>query len=428
MGPSWLPKTIDKLTSRLKVRKSVVYTSVVAMLFVIAVAAIPALTGISGQNSIKSQPAEKSATMQFPLRAQGGKIVDARGNEVVLTGVNWFGMETGTFAPHGLWSRNWQQMLDQMAGAGFNTIRLPYSNELFLPASKPNGIDFKLNPDLRGLTGQQIMDKIVEGATSRGMMIMLDRHRPDQYGQSPLWYTDKVSEQTWIKDWTNLAARYKNNPLVIGADLHNEPHAQATWGDGKQETDWRLAAERAGNAILKVNPNWLIVVEGVETYQGPGGKAGPVGYWWGGNLIGARNYPVRLSDQSKLVYSAHDYSPKVFGQQWFSDPGFPKNLPALWDLMWGNLAKTGTAPVILGEFGGRSVDQNDAEGVWQHALLDYLKQNKISYTYWSWNPDSGDTGGVLADDWATVHKDKIDMLKQYQAPLAPKLDDATRPN
>jgi endoglucanase len=423
MGPSWLPKTIDKLTSRLKVRKSVFYTSALAVVFVIAVAAIPALTGISGQNSIQSQPAEQSATMQFPLHTQGSKIVDANGHEVVLTGVNWFGMETGTFAPHGLWSRNWQQMLDQMAGAGFNTIRLPYSNDLFLPASKPNGIDFKLNPDLRGLTGPQIMDKIVEGATSRGMMIILDRHRPDQWGQSNLWYTDKVSEQTWIKDWTDLATHYKNNPMVIGADLHNEPHGQATWGDGKQDTDWRLAAERAGNAVLKANPNWLIFVEGVENYQGSGGK----GYWWGGNLQGAKDNPVRLSDESKLVYSAHDYSPKVFGQNWFSDPNFPNNMPALWDSQWGYLVKDNIAPVMLGEFGGRSVG-GDAEGIWQRKLLEYLKANKISYTYWSWNPDSGDTGGVLADDWATVHKDKIDMLKQYQAPLAPKLDDATRPN
>src|SRR5262245_43191604 len=81
-----------------------------------------------------------------PLHASGGKILDAQGREVVLTGVNWFGLETGTFAPHGLWIRNWSKMLDQMAGSGFNTLRLPYSNELFKPGSKPNGIDFGKNP------------------------------------------------------------------------------------------------------------------------------------------------------------------------------------------------------------------------------------------------------------------------------------------
>lgn len=345
-----------------------------------------------------------------PLHADHGKIVDARGHEVVLSGVNWFGLETGTFAPHGLWTRNWSQMLDQIAGAGFNTIRLPYSNQLFDPASKPNGIDLKKNPDLAGLTGPQIMDRIVDGATARGIMVILDRHRPDAQAQSALWYTDHVSEQRWLDDWVMLAKRYRDNPLVIGADLHNEPHGNATWGDGNKATDWRAAAERAGNAVLAANPNWLVLVEGVESYQGHG-------YWWGGNLQGATQHPVKLRDQSKLVYSAHDYSPNVWQQSWFSDPAFPNNLPALWDSMWGSLARGGQAPVLLGEFGGRSVGA-DPEGVWQHSLLGYLKQRGIGYTYWCWNPDSGDTGGILADDWSSVHQDKLALLRGYQGPLA----------
>ena len=357
--------------------------------------------GDSPQDSDRARP---------PLHTSGGKIVDAHGREVVLTGVNWFGLETGTFAPHGLWTRNWSEMLDQMAGAGFNTLRLPYSNELFSPASKPTGIDPGKNPDLVGLTGPQIMDKIVDGATGRGMMVLLDRHRPDAQGQSNLWYTDHVTEQTWITDWVALARHYRDNPLVIGADLHNEPHGEATWGDGNKATDWRAAAERAGNAVLAANPNWLIVVEGVESYQGNG-------YWWGGNLQGAKAHPVRLADQSKLVYSAHDYSPKVWQQSWFASPDFPANLPALWDSMWGYLAKENSTPVLLGEFGGRSVG-GDAEGVWQHSLMRYLKEHRISYTYWCWNPDSGDTGGVLADDWTTVHEDKLAMLRAYQWPMA----------
>ncbi len=411
MGSSRLTKTIEKLrTLRHSVHLPAVRIGLVAMALA-AVAAfsihqvVPKTTLAIGQTG--------QVDIQTPLHADGGKIVDARGKEVVLTGVNWFGLETGSFAPHGLWARNWSQMLDQMAGQGFNTLRLPYSNELFDPASKPNGIDYKLNPDLVGLTGPQILDKIVNGATSRGMMVMLDRHRPTSQAQSPLWYTDKVSEDRWIKDWVIAgqalpqATRWSSALTCTTSRTRN-----ATWGDGNQATDWRAAAERAGNAVLGANPNWLVFVEGVESFQGKG-------YWWGGNLEGAKNNPVRLTDQSKLVYSAHDYSPKVWSQSWFTDPTFPANLPALWNAQWGYLAKSGTAPVVLGEFGGRSVG-SDQEGVWQRKLVDYLKQNKISYTYWSWNPNSGDTGGVLADDWTTVNKDKMALLKSYQAPMAPK--------
>jgi endoglucanase len=77
----------------------------------------------------------------------------------------------------------------------------------------------------------------------------------------------KVKESTWIQDWLTLARRYVNEPHVIGADLHNEPHGAATWGSENSLTDWRMAATRCGNEILKVNPNWLIVVEGVQMFD-----------------------------------------------------------------------------------------------------------------------------------------------------------------
>jgi endoglucanase len=361
--------------------------------------------------SLLNQQQQSSAT-ELPLHTQGSSIVDANGRPAKLTGVNWFGMETGTFAPHGLWARNWQQMLDQMRASGFNTIRLPYSNELFAPSSAPTGIDYKLNPDLQGLKGVQLMDKIVQGAQQRGLMVLLDQHRPDSQGQSSLWYTSSVSEQQWQNDWVMLAQRYRNNPNVIGADLHNEPKGEATWGDGNPKTDWQMAAEKAGNAVLAANPNWLVFVEGIE-------KVGDDDYWWGGNLEGAAAHPVRLNEPNHLVYSAHDYGPGVYNQNWFSAPNFPQNMPEIWDKHFGFLAKQNQAPVFVGEFGGKSVSPNTVEGTWQRALLDYMKQNNIGYTYWSWNPDSGDTGGVLNNDWTTVDQDKLRMLQGYQAPLPP---------
>ncbi|MBV9545441.1 MAG: cellulase family glycosylhydrolase, partial [Chloroflexi bacterium] len=123
-----------------------------------------------------------------PLNTEGGNIVDADGRVVHITGVNWFGLETGTFAPQGLWARGLNDMLDQIAQSGFNTIRLPYSDQLFDPSSMPNGIDFQKNPDLQGLSGLQIMDQVIERAGERGLKVILDRHRPDAQAQSTLWY------------------------------------------------------------------------------------------------------------------------------------------------------------------------------------------------------------------------------------------------
>ena len=60
------------------------------------------------------------------------------------------------------------------------------------------------------------------------------------------------------------------------------------------------------------------------------------------------------------------------------------------------------------------------EATWQTSLLSYLSENHISYTYWCWNPDSSDTGGILESDWTTVDQAKMDILRAYQWPLLAK--------
>ncbi|MGH2458338.1 MAG: cellulase family glycosylhydrolase [Chloroflexota bacterium] len=343
------------------------------------------------------------------LRATGSSIFDVSGKPVTLSGLNWFGMETTTLAPDGLWIRGYRDMLEQMVQAGYNCLRLPFSNDLFNPALKPNGIDFTRNPDLKGLSGLQIMDTIVVAAGERGMKIFLDQHRPNTGAQSALWYTDHLSQDDWLTQWRALAERYLGNDAVVGADLHNEPAGPCTWGSGDPKTDWAIAAELCGNAILAVNPNWLILVEGIEKLVD---KSGNVldWTWQGGELMGARTRPIHLSVPNRLVYSPHDYGPSVSNQHWFSDPAFPDNLPAFWDQHWAFLKEDGTAPILVGEFGGPSVG-TDTEGLWQRTLVDYIKAKGLHFTYWCWNPNSADTGGLLEDDWLTIHPDKQALLK-----------------
>jgi endoglucanase len=338
----------------------------------------------------------------------GKNLVDDHGNAVRLTGINWFGLETPNYAPHGLWQRSMDEMLDQIVQLGFNTIRVPFCTQLFDAGTLPNGIDFSKNPDLVGKSGPEVLDALVTKATARGLRIILDRHRPDSAQQSPLWYTTQYSEQRWIADWVMLAQKYKNNPAVVAFDLHNEPHANATWGDGNMATDWRAAAERAGNAILAVDPDALIIVEGIETY-------GMNGYWWGGNLRGATMAPVTLTSPNHVIYSPHDYPASIYPQPWFSAPGYPANLPALWDATWGNLAQN--APVLVGEFGTKL--QTEVDRQWLGAMVQYIRDRQLSFTYWSLNPNSGDTGGILADDWVTVQTEKMTALKPALGPLLP---------
>jgi aryl-phospho-beta-D-glucosidase BglC (GH1 family) len=229
--------------------------------------------------------------------------------------LNWFGFETSSYAPHGLWARSWEEILDQIQVLGYNVIRLPFSNAMLSPGATATGIDYVKNPDLVNLTPRQVMDRIIAGAKARGIRIILNNHRSTAGGgpeSNGLWYTESFPESRWIEDWMMLANRYEGNGAVIGMDLRNEPF-NACWGCADLSKDWRLAAERAGNAILSVNSDLLIIVEGVAIHNDQS-------IWWGGNLMGAKDFPVRLQAPNRLVYSPHEYPASVYPQSCFNDP------------------------------------------------------------------------------------------------------------
>lgn len=49
----------------------------------------------------------------------------------------------------------------------------------------------------------------------------------------------------------------------------------------------------------------------------------------------------------------------------------------------------------------------------------------MSWTFWSWNPNSGDTGGILQDDWTTVNQNKLQGLVPLKFSLPPAGGPAT---
>ncbi|MBM9474887.1 cellulase family glycosylhydrolase [Nakamurella flavida] len=360
-----------------------------------------AVTVFLGVALSSSPRVEAAVTTPGYLHTNGSAIVTESGTPVTLKAVNWFGMETSNCAPHGLWQISLDQGLDRIAAFGFTTLRLPFSNECLRSTAPVSGIEAR-NPELAGRTPLQVMDAVVAEAGARGMQVILDRHRPDSGSQSELWYTSRYSEKDWIDDWVMLAKRYAGNPTVIGADLHNEPRGSACWGCGDAARDWAAAATRAGNAVLAANPRWLVIVEGVER------SADGSTTWWGGNLRDTAAKPIQLAVKNQLVYSAHDYPASVFPQTWFADPAYPANLPAVWDRSWGYLAKQNIAPVLLGEFGTKLETESDR--AWLRTLVGYLGENRISFAFWSFNPNSGDTGGLVADDWVTPQQAKLDAL------------------
>ncbi len=318
----------------------------------------------------------------------GSQIVDSSGAPIRMSGVNWYGFETTDFIAHGLWAQSYQSILNTIKNLGYNVIRIPFSNQMVESNPVPTNYNAADNPDLNGLTSLEILDKIITYAGQIGLRVILDNHRSeagDSAEANGLWYTSAYPQSAWINDWITLANRYNGNATVVAFDLRNEPHNSAGWGDGNTSTDWRLAAETAGNAVQAVNPNLLICVEGIQTYNGDSD-------WWGGNLEGAGSFPVVLSVANQVVYSAHDYGPNLSGQPWFNSSTTYSSLVATWTKYWGYLAIDGTAPVWVGEFGTTNVDTDiqdsaaGSQGQWFQGLVQFLSDNsEINWTYWALN-------------------------------------------
>ena len=341
----------------------------------------------------------------------GNLILDRQGRSIRIQGINWYGFETTRKVPGGLAVQDYRAILETIRSEGFNTVRIPFSNEMIRNPVIPQAISFAsdrgqaINQPLRGLNSLQILDRIVEHAGKIGLKIILDNHRSEAGNSAEdngLWYTADFPESAWIADWQMLARRYSGNSTVIGMDLRNEPHNATSggscWAGCGPAHDWHLAAQRAGDAVLAINPHLIVFVEGTDVVNGDW-------YWWGGNLQGVLFAPVRLRVPNQLVYSAHEYGPQEYAQKWFKG-ATSSSLMAVFDRHWDFISRNKIAPVWIGEFGtsNRTQDITDTtpgtEGQWFQALVSYLDLNsEVGWTLWALNGEDPD--GLLDPDYAT---------------------------
>lgn len=367
------------------------------------------------------------------LSVKGNKIVDKNGKEVWLTGVSWFGYNTGTNTFDGLWTCDLNTSIAAIADHGFNLLRVPISAELINNWAAGNyptaNFNQATNSYLVGMTSLEIFDYVIGLCRANGLKIMMDIHsaKTDSMGHMKnMWYEGDVTEEDYLAALSWMAKRYKDDDTIIAYDLKNEPHGKANenprakWDSSSDPDNWRYIAEKAANAVLSENPNALVMVEGIEIYptdiksNGDFSSTNPGDYfstWWGGNLRGVRNDPVNLGKyQNKLVYSPHDYGPAVYQQEWFKgDYTYESLYEDAWKDNWLYISEEGIAPLLIGEWGGFMTRPNLK---WMTYLRQLIKEKRINHTFWCFNANSGDTGGLVKDDFVTWDNEKYEFVKE----------------
>lgn len=374
-------------------------------------------------------PHSPTAMLPGPLHVQGAHIVDASGARVRLLGVNWFGAESGEFVVGGLDRQPLSKIVGLIRAGGFNTARLPWSNELVErdPVVDPQFLT--ANPQLQGLHALEILDTVIKALGDAGIMVVLDNHRSrgdwccDAAHGDGLWHTPAYPESSWLADWALMAKRYRDAPNVIAAELRNEIRKdpslglEPTWGDGNPQTDWRAAAARGAQAVLAGNPQLLIIVGGIN-YQT--------------DLSNIGEAPLQLSQPGHLVYAAHDYAWDRSARE-LSDAA---TFDALSWRRWGYLTEPGkpyTAPVFISEFGG--CVQTDGQGkscsrdrlAFVGAFAHYLQRQPLDFAWWplngtqsaGYNRQRGavESYGLLKPDWSGyANPDAVQLLTGVAPP------------
>ncbi len=424
------------------------------------------------------------------LHAEGSKLYDMNGNQVWLTGANWFGLNCTENVPHGLYARDVDDMVSEIADHGINIIRFPISTELLMswmegkpqpvssvqasysppkdevnedgsitPAGKYGNInrEFVLEDGKTLKNSMEIFDVIMQKCKKYGVKALVDVHSPASHNSGHnynLWYYEPTADDcdgmatnhltgdpiTW-DDWkdsiTWLAEKYANDDTILAYDLKNEPHGKrmyagsecpanmAKWDDSTDKNNWKYSAEECAKSILKVNPNALILIEGIEqsprfdrgadwntpdVFQPAAGQEKWYGAWWGGNLRGVKTLPV-LPESTQIMYSPHDYGKSVYAQSWFEKDFTEQTLlDDYWYDTWAYINEEDIAPLLIGEWGGH-MDAGDNQK-WMELLRDYMVKKHINHTFWCINPNSGDTGGLMDSSFQKWDEEKYALFEK----------------
>ncbi|WP_295938252.1 glycoside hydrolase family 5 protein [uncultured Alistipes sp.] len=251
-----------------------------------------------------------------------------------------------------------------IASTGANTIRLPFHYKLFT------------DEDYMGLVSAQDgfsrIDNVVEWCRDNGLYLILDMHDApggqtgdnidDSYGY-PWLFESEQSQQLFCDIWRKIADYYRNEPVILGYELLNEPIAP--YFKNMEELNAKLEPmyKRAVKAIREVDNNHIILLGAAQ---------------WNSNF-------EPLNDPTfddKLMYTCHRY-------------GGPATKEAIQSFI--DFRDRMNLPMFMGEI-GHNTDE------WQRDFCRVMEENNIGWTFWPYKKkdDSCFSGIRMPENWQLI--------------------------
>ncbi|MDH7604154.1 MAG: cellulase family glycosylhydrolase [Melioribacter sp.] len=339
------------------------------------------------------------------VRIEGKNFIDVNGNKIFLKGINlgnWLNPEGYMFHLKNINSyRLIDNLIKELVGpeetnkfwesfrnnyitrediafikkVGFNHIRVPFNFKLFL---------IEDHPEIFLEEGFKRLDDVIKWCKEFNLYVVLDMHAApggqtgdnidDSWGY-PFLFESNLMQQTTINLWKKIAERYKDETIILGYDLLNEPIPH--YLDNKEELNKLLEPlyKKIVSAIRTVDKNHIIFLGGSQ---------------WN------TNFNVFTSPfDSNLAYTFHKY--------WM--PTEQKEIQEYVDFR-----DKYNVPVWLGESG-----ENDNE--WIKSFRELLEKNEIGWCFWPYKKMES-TRGVVSfkktKEWDEIIKYAEGSRKNFE--------------
>lgn len=305
------------------------------------------------------------------LKAQGCKLVNGNGQEILLRGVGlggWLLSEgymwrlpqnmdrprriekmivdmVGEAEARDFWEKYYNSFISEadickIASEGFNSIRVPINaRHLILLDQKP-AFDINLI---------QLIDRVIAWCKKYKLYVILDLHGApggqtgtnidDSENDSPELFVSEQNKYLTVELWRMLADRYKDEYIIAGYDLLNEPLPD--WFS-KYNNEVMPLYKEITKAIREVDKNHIIILEGV--------------HW--------------ATDWSIFKEKTDDNMMLQFHKYW-NNPDTESIKPYL------DMREKLKVPIFMGEGG-----ENNKS--WYAGAFRLLEDHGISWNFWTW--------------------------------------------
>jgi len=341
--------------------------AVAALTGVVLLVGSGGLTGCAAAGRLTAATSAAASTRAPQLHVSGNRLVDRRGQRVVLHGVDRSGGEFACVQGWGIWDGPaTRTSVTAMKTWDVTAVRVPLNEACW------NGQGY-VKPAYRGARYRSAVRAYVRLLNRNGLVAILDLHWSDGAYSGP--GGNCTSSQATcqkpmpdaaqaIRFWRSVARTFKGHNAVV-FDLFNEPFPQSAGGtEAAAWRCWRNGGTCAGIGYQVAGMQSLVNVvrsTGARNVLMLGGLA------WANDLTGWLRHEPADPDHN-LVASWHSYNFNSCATR------------SCWTRQVAPVIRK--VPVVVGEMG-----ENNCAASYIRPLMRWLDARHTSYLAWTWNAD-----------------------------------------